>query len=181
MHNQKEEFLGPGSEHIFCISKAINMWWGGRVGTQTWKGMPGLAVMLLHSDSTLRAYLLVRDRNQQHHACVCAWHEMQELIMVESRKGIGYTIANPGDVLQREVKIVLHAKHGQWANQNHHGLALRGAFGHDLHNQCVVAVNQDPLALELIPEIARAMAMVYSSLQLILMSLSWKQASGNLP
>ena len=32
--------------------------------------------------------------------------------MVESRKGIGYPIVNPGDVLQMEVKIILHAKHG---------------------------------------------------------------------
>ena len=35
-------------------------------------------------------------------------------------------------------------------DQNHHRLAPGGAFGHDLHNGCVVAVYQDPLALELL-------------------------------
>ena len=137
--------------------------------------------MLPCSDSTQRACLLVREGNQWHHACVHAQCEMLELIMVESREGIGYTIVNPGNVLQTEVKIVLHAKHGQQADQNHHRLAPGGALGHDLHDRCVVAVYQDPLALELPPQIARAMVTVYNSLQLMLMILSWKEASGNSP
>ena len=113
MHDQKEEFPGHGSEQIVSISNAISMWWGERVGTQAWEGRPGMVVVLLCSDSTQRACLLAREGNWQCQACVCTWHEMPELIMVESRKGIGYTTVNPRDVLQMEVKIVLYAKHGQ--------------------------------------------------------------------
>ena len=75
---------------------------------------------------------------------------MLELIMFESREGISYTIVNPKNVLQTEVKILLHAKHGQWADQNHYRLAPGGALGHDLCDGCVVTVYQDPLALELL-------------------------------
>ena len=63
MHDLKGKFPVPGSEHIFCISNAINMWWGGRVGTQAWEGRPGLPVMSLCSDPTQKAYLLVREEN----------------------------------------------------------------------------------------------------------------------
>ena len=58
------------------------------------------------------ACLLVSKGGQWHHGGVNIWCKMLELLMVESRKGTGYPIVNPGDVLQMEVKIVLHAKHG---------------------------------------------------------------------
>ena len=86
---------------------------GERVGIKAWKGRPGLGVMLLCSDSAQMAYLLVREGNWWHHACVSAQHKMAELLMVESKKSIGCAIVNTRDVLQTEVKIVLHAKHGQ--------------------------------------------------------------------
>ena len=57
------------------------------------------------------ACLLVREGDQWHHAGVLIQCKMPELIIVESREGVSYTILNPRDVLQVEVKIVLHAKH----------------------------------------------------------------------
>ena len=74
---------------------------------------------------------------------------MPESIIVESRKYICYPIVNPGNVLQMEVKIILHAKHGQWVDQNYHRLALWWALGHDLNDGHIVTVYQDPLAFEL--------------------------------
>ena len=85
--------------------------------------------------------------------------------MVKSRECICYPIVGPGNVLQMEVEIILHAKHGQWADQNHHRLALWGARGHDLNDGCIVTVYQDPLAFELIPQMASANVTAYNSLQ----------------
>ena len=54
--------------------------------------------------------LMVCKLDWRHHAKVCIRCKPLEFIIVKPREGIGYTIVDPGDMLQAEVKAVLHAK-----------------------------------------------------------------------
>ena len=84
-----------------------------RAGIQVKKGGLGLMIVQLCSGHAWWVWLLICKGDKRHHTGVCSWHEMPELVIIKSRKCICYPIVDPENVLQTEVKITLHAKHGQ--------------------------------------------------------------------
>ena len=54
--------------------------------------------------------LMICKGDWRYHAEVCIRCELLEFIIVKPIEDIGYTVVDPRDMLQVEVKVVLHAK-----------------------------------------------------------------------
>ena len=56
-----------------------------------------------------------------------------------------YIIADPGDVLDVDLHIMMHGEECEGTDQGHHGLAASGGLGHNMHYRCIITMRKQAL------------------------------------
>ena len=71
---------------------------------------------------------------------------LPEPVHLKAQQHVCHVIADPSNVFNVDLYIVLHSEEHEGTDQGHHGLAESGGLGHNMHYGCIVTMKEQALS-----------------------------------